>query len=129
MTLCRGLIAALLALTLAACDPGPVYSGQTDRVRASLADVGDDGTAVREVVHTAWPLDGVEGASLDSVSYELSAAGFDVHEVYGGGVAFGHRTEVASARFETFTEAIALELAYLGWEYAGWQTVAVPSGS
>ena len=100
-----------------------------EQVRESMAQAGDDGSAVREVVHFTYPLDRSGGETRDVVMAELMAAGFAVARIGDGGIAFRHQTELASARFDRLTETLLVDLGALGWGYDGWEALTVSSRS
>lgn len=111
---------------------GPVNQAiANDKVRAQLLKEGDDGSLERHVVHFAYPVDGAEDAlSKDEIKDILSAPGLAFSESEdSAGIVFEMHREVASASFDSMTQAFADNLRELGWRYDGWECAVVKPGS
>lgn len=93
------------------------------KVRAALAEHGDEGQAVRHVIHFAYPVEGGDAAAKQAARATILGLGsFDFTETEGSpGVVFDHQSEVASADFDALTDALETALARDGWKYDGWE--------
>ncbi len=93
---------------------------KNDEVRATLAAMGDDGSAPRHVIHFAYATEG--SASQQAMADELGEHGFDVVDAdEEGAIRMEHTREVASADFDAFTDLLEAELDAKGWQYDGWE--------
>ncbi|NND17944.1 MAG: hypothetical protein HKN98_05130 [Silicimonas sp.] len=104
-------------------------SQKNDGVRAALAGYGDDGTAVRHVIHFAYPMKKSTGSADDAVGVISEHFTPKTAEPTGvdGGLRFEHYREVASGDFDQLTDQLEADLAEIGWDYDGWEC-AVEAG-
>ena len=91
-------------------------------IRRDLERAGDDGRAVRRVVHTARPAE----KGLNAAKHEVRRIVTGIADVRFTetpempGVVFEQRREVASAEFDQLCERLDRTLAQRGWVYEGW---------
>lgn len=84
----------MMALCLSTCGAAAVAQqpSQTElnkQVLANLAKAGDDGRAVRQIDHFAYP-DAPKRASRRSILQWLQSQGFEAEKATQGGVKFSH---------------------------------------
>jgi hypothetical protein len=97
-------------------------TARNDAVRAELATLGDDGKAIRHVVHFAYPLDGANHSSRSKIVAELRARGFEVKDAAAAnGLVFEHYRSVAGEEFDEFTAELKAWFRAAGWDYDGWE--------
>jgi hypothetical protein len=116
---------ALVAWSAAAQAPAPTQGQLNDIVRQALASEGDDGRAVREVMHWVRPLPGARRASEDAVAQYLAENGFQIVDTSRDAVVFRHRVAVAGRAFDRTTEQLDAYMVPFGWFYDGWETEVV----
>lgn len=93
-----------------------------DSVRARLAEYGDDGSAVRHVLHYAYPDRETDLAARPSIVEALTARGFTVSEAaVGHGVVLSHFHSVSIEFFDLLTADLSAWFAERGWDYDGWE--------
>ena len=98
-----------------------------DAVRANLATYGDDGTAVRHVIHYAYPLENARPS--EEVARYLEQLEFSVRSAEtNDGLIFESSSEVASAAFDELTETMNRDLHSMNWDYDGWECAVVQKG-
>lgn len=91
-------------------------------IKYQLNSMGDDGTAVRNVVHYAYPEADIGPAKPDEISTIAKKHGLRFHAAAGeGGYVFEQEREVASSTFDQFTLDLAAELRESGYDYDGWE--------
>ena len=96
-----------------------------DRIRAALRASGDDGTAIRQVVHYAYP-EAEDAVAVDDVRDTLAwIAPRVVRMADGAGLRLEQEREVASEAFDAMTEQFKRDLAAIGWSYDGWECAVV----
>jgi hypothetical protein len=106
--------------------PAPVAINKNDPVRQVLASRGDDGTAVRHVVHYAYPQPGADLLGRPHLIEDLKTRGFTVSDaVHDSGLVFEHHRSVADAAFDAFTDELETWFAAAGWGYDGWECAMV----
>jgi hypothetical protein len=99
---------------------------KNDPVRQVLASNGDDGTAVRHVVHYAYPNPGADMSDRPRLVGDLKARGFEVTDaVHENGLVFEHHRSVAGADFDAFTDELEAWFAAARWGYDGWECAMV----
>jgi hypothetical protein len=103
-----------------------VAINKNDPVRQVLASRGDDGTAVRHVVHYAYPNAGADLSNRPRLIEELKARGFDVSDaVAENGLVFEHHRPVAGDAFDAFTDELEQWFGAADWGYDGWECAMV----
>lgn len=103
---------------------------KNDPVRQVLASRGDDGTAVRHVVHYAYPQAGADLSDRPRLIEELRTRGFTVSDsVADNGLVFEHHRPVAADDFDAFTDELEEWFGAAGWNYDGWEcAMVIPGG-
>ena len=97
-----------------------------DAVRVQLTKLGDDGTAVRHVLHYAYPEDAADLETRPSLIEDLRARGFDVRDaVANDGLVLEHHREVASEEFDALTADLSAWFAARDWDYDGWECAVI----
>ena len=101
-----------------------------DRLRALLAENGDDGTAAAEVRHHLSPHPDREmfPAARADLAEALRKMGWFVEDGPDGGLLLTEVREVASGAFNRHTATLAWLANGAGWLYDGWER-AVPTES
>lgn len=95
-------------------------------VRAQLAAMGDDGAAVRHVVHYAYPMKGADMSKRDDLVAALKTRGFEVSDaVNENGVVLEHHRTVAPSDFDAVTTELKDWFATRGWDYDGWECAVI----
>lgn len=97
-----------------------------DDVRAQLANFGDDGAAVRHVLHYAYP----QGAAAPGLRTEmverLKSQGYAVKDaVAENGLVLEHYRSVSPEDFDKVTAELSAWFAERGWDYDGWECAVV----
>ena len=100
---------------------------QNDRVRAALAEHGDDGTAARRVRHhiapqEAWlcPADaGMLGSAFGEIGFDVAPGQADLPSGLAG-LMLIEEGEVAGDDFDLFNARLIRDVTALGWLYMGW---------
>ncbi len=119
-----GLLGRLLGFGASETTPVAQMS-DNDRIRAVLKASGDDGTAIRQVVHYAYP-EAEDAVSTQDVRDTLSwIAPNVVQTADGAGLRLEQEREVASEAFDAMTEQFKRDLAAIGWSYDGWDCAVV----
>jgi hypothetical protein len=99
---------------------------KNDAVRNVLASRGDSGTAVRHVIHYAYPEKGADLSGRPRLIEDLKARGFEVRDaVNDNGIVFEHHRSVAADDFDAFTDELEKLFAAAGWDYDGWECAMV----
>ena len=99
---------------------------KNDPVRQVLASRGDDGTAVRHVVHYAYPNPGADMSIRPRLVEELKTRGFTVSDAaHENGLIFEHHRSVAPDDFDAFTDELETWFKTAGWDYDGWECAMV----
>jgi hypothetical protein len=99
---------------------------KNDPVRQVLASHGDNGTAVRHVVHYAYPKKGADLSGRPRLIEDLKARGFQVSDaVHDSGLVFEHHRSVAANDFDAFTDELEEWFGAAGWTYDGWECAMV----
>ena len=102
---------------------------KNDPVRQVLASRGDDGTAVRHVVHYAYPLAGADLSERPRLIEELKSRGFQVSDAAAdSGLVFEHHRSVSADDFDSFTDELEGWFEAAGWDYDGWECAMVLPG-
>jgi hypothetical protein len=97
-------------------------------VRSRLAELGDNGSAPRHVLHYAYPLDGTDLASRPAMIDELTRRGLKVSDAAAkDGLVMEHHRAVMADDFDTFTGLLSAYFAERGWEYDGWECAVATS--
>lgn len=97
-----------------------------DGVRAVLASMDDDGTAVRHVLHYAYPTRRADKSLRDNIIGVMKARGFDVSDAAaGGGVVMEQYRSVSPDDFDAYTAELHEWFASQDWEYDGWECAVV----
>ncbi len=94
--------------------------GANDEVRRQLCAIGDDGKAVRHVVHYAHPLGAGGSADRKVIDKYLRESGFRVKDS-DGGIIFENHQSVDGGDFDQLTDMLRSFLDKLDWEYGGWE--------
>lgn len=98
-------------------------------MRESLAAYGDDGSAVRHVIHFAYPREGADLSLRPQIIAALQDRGFGVSDAkMQNGLVFEHHRSVAPNGFDAFTAELEAWFSAGGWEYDGWECAVVPPG-
>ncbi|NWG92822.1 MAG: ribonuclease E inhibitor RraB [Parvularculaceae bacterium] len=98
-------------------------------VRAQLAAMGDDGAAVRHVVHDAYPTKGADMSTGRDLVETLETRGFEVSDAANeNGVVFEHHRTVAPDDFDAATTGLEASFATRGWDHDGWECAVVQKG-
>lgn len=98
-------------------------------IRQQLASYGDDGRAVRHVIHFAYPTDKGDSASRSGMVADLAARGFDVRDAAAdGGLVLEHHRPVAANDFDDFSADLEAWFSEHGWDYDGWECAVVKGG-
>ena len=101
---------------------GPAPRRSNADLRREMAKGGDDGRAIRRVVHTARPAE----KGMNAAKHEVRRIVTGIADVRFTetpempGVVFEQRREVASAEFDQICERIERTLDQRGWIYEGW---------
>lgn len=91
-------------------------------IKYQLNSMGDDGTAVRHVVHYAYPEADKGPVRPEDISSIAQKHGLTYQPaVADGGYVFEQEREVASSTFDQFTLDLAAELRESGYDYDGWE--------
>lgn len=99
-------------------------------VRAQLARMGDDGVAVRHVVHYAYPDPDADLTARADLVTALAARGYEVSDAVNlNGVVFEHHRSVAPVDFDAVTTELKDWFAARGWGYDGWECAVVQPGA
>ncbi|MEL6523141.1 MAG: hypothetical protein AAFQ66_19370 [Pseudomonadota bacterium] len=103
---------------------------KNDKLRAALADYGDDGSEPREVVHFAYPSPDGAGADRNELMIDLAYLGMEFldSDPTRPSAILREVREVASTEFDRHTEE--LEAVFLGksWQYDGWESAVLTEG-
>ncbi len=97
-------------------------------VRNRLANLGDDGSSKRHVVHFAYPLrDSMTDASPE-ILVHLTEFGFMTRQTRDTrGFIFEHDEAIGTKDFDRMTEHLFRFFADLGWKYGGWEcAISIP---
>lgn len=108
--------------------PAPLMGSceANNAVRAQLARMGDDGVAVRHVVHYAYPEPDADMAERAGLVEALKARGYEVSDaVNPNGLVFEHHRSVAAADFEAATTELKEWFAARDWDYDGWECAVI----
>lgn len=112
--------------------PKPVMGSpaSNDAVRAQLASFGDDGGAVRHVLHYAYPGPEADTQRRRQIVERLRADGFEVKDAAAkDGVVFEHYRAVAADDFDKVTADLSAWFAERGWDYDGWECAVIQRAS
>ena len=91
------------------------------KVRKALADHGDDGTAVRHVLHFLVMGDSANRSRAE-MAHALRPHGFDIDLTkYDDGLVLEEYREVASADFDSLTQHLRNLAQDHGWHYDGFE--------
>jgi hypothetical protein len=97
-----------------------------DAVRDRLAEEGDDGRAVRHVLHYAYPTEKADMAARSGMIAELAGQGFDVRDAaVDNGVVLEHYRSVAGSDFDRISSDLETWFANRNWDYDGWECAIV----
>lgn len=108
--------------------PKPVMGSPTanDAVRAQLASFGDNGGAIRHVLHYAYPAEGSNPELRGQIVDELLADGFEVKDAAtGDGLVLEQYRAVVPDDFDAVTAELSAWFAERGWDYDGWECAVV----
>ncbi len=102
-----------------------------DAVRKQLASMGDDGRAIRHVLHYAYPTRSADRARRREMIAELTARDLMVSNAATrkGLVMEQFRSVAAATDFDAYTTALADWFAERGWEYDGWECAVAVHGA
>lgn len=104
-------------------------SAANDAIRQNLASYGDDGRAVRHVLHYAYPTEKADNASRVGMIVQLGARGFEIKDAASkGGLILEHYRPVAANDFDKFSSDLEDWFNDRGWEYDGWECAVVRGG-
>lgn len=108
--------------------PKPVMGSPAanDAVRAQLRALGDDGAAVRHVLHYAYPDSGADASQRPAMMTALSARGYEVKDAAAndGFVMEQHRS-ITPDDFDKATAELSAWFAERSWGYDGWECAVV----
>ena len=97
-----------------------------EKTRKALAALGDDGSAVRHVVHYAYPGPKADKRQRRDMLDELKLKGFDVRDAAAdNGLVLEHQSAVVGA-FDQQTGELAAWFKVRGWSYDGWECAVTP---
>jgi hypothetical protein len=103
-----------------------LQTSRNDAVRESLAMHGDDGVAVRHVVHYAYPAKGADLSTRPQIVADLKSQRFEVRDAAAeNGLVFEHHCSVAPGQFDALTDALEGWFARHNWGYDGWECAVV----
>ena len=103
-------------------EPSIGLKESNDQIRAQLKKMGDDGCAIRHVVHYAYPEKGADLSARESMFKELRAQGFEVSDaVNDNGVVLEQHRSVHGADFDALTVELENWFRERGWDYDGWE--------
>lgn len=101
-------------------------TSRNDAVRQALANHGDNGSAVRHVVHYAYPTEDADLSTRLQMIADLKAQGFKVRDaVAKNGLVFEHHHRVAPGDFDDLTDGLTVWFEKAGWDYDGWECAVV----
>jgi hypothetical protein len=101
-------------------------TSRNDAVRQALAERHDDGSAVRHVIHFAYPDTDTDLSMRVQLIADLKARGFEVRDAAAdNGVVFEHHRAVAADDFDDFTSDLEAWFREGGWKYDGWECAVV----
>ncbi|MGV6849003.1 MAG: hypothetical protein ACWA5A_11560 [Marinibacterium sp.] len=100
-----------------------------DKVRKALLAEGDNGTAVRHVIHFAYPVAGDAGNKARAQELVAWIAPRFTQTADSPGIVFEQEREVASADFDAMTERFQTDLAGIGWTYDGFECAVATGGA
>lgn len=96
-------------------------------IRRQLAEMGDDGTRERHVVHYAY-FGGDAQMSADAVAAGLLKQ-FKVSDTANSdGLIFEEHREIASAAFDAHIAKLESDFVAISWEYDGWECAVAGNG-
>ena len=102
---------------------------QNDAVREAVAEHGDDGAAVRHVIHYAYPYPHADLSAKPHLMDLLRTNGFAVKDAFANnGVVLEHHSSVTPDDFDSLTASLRDWLHDQGWEYDGWECEIIQSG-
>ncbi len=107
-----------------------LVTSRNDAVRQALAKHGDNGSAVRHVVHYAYPAEGADLSTRPKMIANLKGQGFEVKDaVAEHGLVFEHHDSVAPGAFDDLTDRLTAWFEEGGWNYDGWECAIVSRNS